>query len=150
MMRAAGGALLACMLVAFAAYPIIAQSDAWKPFKMGLVEESFTSSQTQVDEIRFERLGSGNLGASLNVKNLADEDRAIQISIALFNEARELLCANITASYPSGPFDPRPETLRSREAKTLRLSFGVCGWVHSLAGRIKSYQVGVYAQKIRR
>ena len=135
--------VVSCLLILITS-SALAQDDTWRPFKMGLIEGTSTAAQTQVEDVRFETIsiGRGNLQASVNVKDLADESRAVQVSIALFDVDRELLCANITSF-----FGGQPDVLQPREAKSMKLNFGECGLLYAHEGQIRFFQVGVYSKR---
>ncbi len=140
-----------CLLVVSPARWSWAQAESWKPFKLGFTEASTVMSQIRIEDIKFEissgvlpatMFGAKRLVATFNVKNLANQNQGISVSIALFNKAKELLCADMVES---GGFSG----LKPKEARSLRIDFGECGAAHTSAGKVSLFQVTVYARSVK-
>lgn len=117
------------------------------PFKTGFTESTVEISQARIEDIRFEvpRVVTGtgarpHLVAAFNVKNLADHAQRLFVSIALFSDAKKLLCAGQAESPRFGV------RLESKEARNLRIDFGECGANYLGGGTWKFFQVGIYAR----
>jgi len=123
-----------------------AQEDPWipvNPSPTGFIEERrIVMSEVQLEDFRF-RLRSIDPpeGALLvNVKNLSDRSRIIEVSAAVFDKDRRLLCAG------GGDYDTR-QILGSREVSTFKISLGTCGVYHYLS--VRFFQVAAYGREWR-
>jgi hypothetical protein len=68
---------------------------------------------------------------SANVKNVSREEKAIRVSVALFDKGYSLVCAGSRITKDLGP----------RQATNVEISLGRCGWNAVRDGTIQFFQV---------
>ncbi|MBI4280202.1 MAG: hypothetical protein HY660_17250 [Armatimonadetes bacterium] len=116
----------------------------WRPFNLGATDPPAVASQAEVTGIKFDTVTQAvvrlrRLVVSFDVKNAAGESRSIFVSIGLFNQARELLCAGSTSVID----------LRAASTVNLQIDFAECGFAQATDRKISYYQVGIYAESGR-